>query len=217
MFSIVRSNHESGCTSNFVAIGNLIDHELKSCHAAIIIQKDKELFEFHFDGEMVELKTIEDDYYHKILSIIKPDDIPSFLGYCQMVEEKANPIYGYFYSGQSYDPIDGHHICDNNLSEIMTCVGFCLNVLTGFILEDEFLKFSDWPSQPENSEYLKKFCTKYNKDINDIASSHRRITPREILISAFYTTLPIRKKDIDSKKLAIEEHFKNRERVKSKV
>jgi len=82
----------------------------------------------------------------------------------------------------------------------MTCVGFCLNVLKGF-LEEDYINYQDWDESSHTSspDYLIKYAKRYNLNIDDISKSHRRITPLELLTSAFFTNTPILKSSIDSK------------------
>ena len=120
--------------------------------------------------------------------------------------KNANPNYGYFYSGESYNK-DGVHLSNIDLGERMTCVGFCLNVMNGF-LEENYLKFDEWSSDTHTDpNYLTVFCKNHNLDELKIKSSHRRISPRECLISGHFDELPISKAQIDSKKNEVEEFF----------
>lgn len=198
MFEIVRSLVEDDRITDFVAIGNLIDGNAISKHAAFIIKHNDELFEFHYTGEIIEFEKIGRDYYHKITDTIDPEEVPAFIAKCKNIQKKAKPIYGYFYSGESYD-IDGNHIGDPILGQRMTCVGFCLNVLKGF-LEEDYLIYTDWTSETHDSkDYVELYCKENKIDPEDIIDSHRRITPRECLTSCYFTNLPISKKQIDNK------------------
>jgi len=76
-----------------------------------------------------------DTYFHKTTLTIHPDEVPAFIVYCQQIKQKAKPIYGFFYSGEFYDK-EGNYLMNKDLGERMTCVGFCLNVLKGFLEED---------------------------------------------------------------------------------
>ncbi len=213
MFEIVRSLFESDRESDFVGIGNLTD-EKDSYHAGFVIRYQKKLYEFHYSGTEIEFIPLENDYYHKITDTIIPEEIPAFIAQCQNIKKKANPKYGYFYSGESYDS-DGNHLNSIDRGERMTCVGFCLNVLKGF-LEEDYLEYSDWTSESHKKEgYLAWYCDKYKLDSKKLQSSHRRITPRECLTSCFYNRLPIRKSDIDKKINDVNEHFIARMRTQN--
>jgi len=208
MFEIVRSNHESDINVDFVAIGNLVDNHFESTHSAFLIQYDETIYVFHYTGWEIEFKSqqTDDDYYHKITETITPDEIPAFLAYAKTIKKHANPIYGYFYSGEYYNT-NGEHFGDKNLGESMTCVGFCLNVLKGF-LEEDYIAYTDWSEDSHNDkDFLERFCAKYNKNPDLIKDAHRRITPRECLTSCFLKDLPIRKHVIDKKILQVNNHF----------
>ena len=160
MFEIIRSLKESDFDKDYVAIGNLIDNDIESYHSAFIIQYESELFLFHYTGINIEYEAVNGDYFHKINEKILPKEIPAFIAYCKTIKKRANPIYGYFYSGEYYD-LNGEHFGDKNLGECMTCVGFCLNVLKGF-LEKDYIQYSDWTEDSHNDkDYLESFCAKY--------------------------------------------------------
>jgi hypothetical protein len=211
MFEIVRSKKESDRVSDYVALGNLLDDKTNSYHSAFVIQYNNELYEFHYTGSDIELISLRRDYFHKITDTININEVPAFLAQCTNIQKNANPKYGYFYSGESYD-INGNHSSNSNLGEVMTCVGFCLNVLKGFHEEEDYIEYSDWNSDShEEPNYLKNYCDWHGLDPEKIQSSHRRITPRELLISGFFKELPIRKFDIDKKKSNVENIFSTRE------
>ena len=213
-FEIVRSKVESDKISDFVALANLLN-KAESYHSAFVIQYERKLYEFHYTGTAIEFCEMNKDYYHKITNTILPDEIPSFIAQCKNIEKIAKPQYGFFYSGESYD-IYGNHLSETDLGERMTCVGFCLNVLKGF-LEEDYLNYSDWTSESHDDEsYLETFCANNGIEISKISNSHRRITPRECLISGFFDKLPISKAYIDSKKNDVDDHFKDRLRVAEK-
>lgn len=206
MFDITRSKFESDRTTDFVAIGNILDEKGYSCHAAFVIQYKDSLFEFHYTGKDVIYDNITNDYYHKITDTIPSFLVPSFIAFCLNVLKSASPQYGFFYSGEKYNK-DGSHKSDSPLGETMTCVGFCLNVLKGFHDED-YIEYSEWVGESVQSKtYLERFCNTYNLDIKTIQFEHRRITPREVLVSCFFTELPIHKKEIETKMDEIDEWF----------
>lgn len=205
MSEIVRTLYESKNDSDFVAIGNLLDGT-DSYHSAFIIQHDSEIFEFHYTGRSIEFNVNHENYYHLESKVIHKDEVPAFIAQCLNIKSKANPRYGFFYSGESYD-INGNHLSNTDLGETMTCAGFCLNVLKGF-LEEDYIEYSDWDNTPyPNPDYVAEFCTKYGLDINKIRLSHRRITPRECLISCKFNRLPIRKAQIDAEQLQVQTYF----------
>lgn len=207
MFEILRSKIESDRITDFVAIGNLIK-EAEAYHSAFVISYGKELYEFHYTGEEIEFKVIDNDYFHKITDTIVSEEVPAFIALCKNILKNANPTYGFFYSGESYN-LDGTHLSNLDLGERMTCVGFCLNVLKGF-LEEDYIVYEDWTSEThEKNGYLESYCEKYKLDPSKISVSHRRITPRECLTSCFFSELPISKKEIDERIGEVDEYFIN--------
>ena len=209
MFEIVRSKIETDRITDFVAIGNLIDDKAVSYHAAFIIKCENILYEFHYTGSSIELIQLQRDYFHKITDTISPEEVPAFMALCKNIQKKANPIYDFYYSGESYD-IDGNHISNPESGERMTCVGFCLNVLKGF-LDEDYLVYSDWTSETNQlKEYLEYFCRNNNIAPIKITSSHRRITPRECLTSCFFKDIPITKQRIDERIGKVDDFFLTR-------
>ena len=209
MFEIVRSKYESDLTTDFVAIGNLVSQDsLLSTHAAIIISHGGLLWEFDYDGVNINLQILEMDYFHKITNTIIPDEVPAFVAMCNKIKEKANPIYGFFYNGEYYNRETFHHTHSTDFVEVMTCVGFCLNVLKTF-LEEEYLVYEEWNLNSEKwIKYLEDFCSKNNLDPSKVKQHLRRITPRECLTSCFFTDIPISKSNIESKIQDVNYHFK---------
>ncbi|WP_395077593.1 hypothetical protein [Flavobacterium sp.] len=207
MFEIINTLKEEDITENFVAIGNLINENKEPYHSALIIKYNSDLIQYHYTGSEIELRNIDFEYFHKRTKTIHKEEIPAFIAYCKSIQKNANPIYGYFYSGEYYDN-NGEHFCKKEIGERMTCVGFCLNVLKGF-LEVDYLKYNDWDSSTHSNEYLIKYAEKHNLDILKIQESHRRISPIEILSSGFFYNTPISKIEIDSKVDEIKEYLIN--------
>lgn len=205
MFEIIKTLDEEDIKEDFVAIGNLIDDIKEPFHAALIIKYNSDLFQYHYTGSEIELSEIAHDYFHKRTNTIHHSEIPAFIAYCNSIKKRANPIYGYFYSGEYYDN-KGHHFSEKIIGERMTCVGFCLNVLKGF-LEKDYLKYTDWDSSSHSSEYLLKYAEKHNLNLELIQESHRRISPIEILTSGFFYKIPITKNEIDNKLDEVKEYL----------
>lgn len=92
----------------------------------------------------------------------------------------------------------------------MTCAGFCLNVLKGF-LEEDYLAYADWDNVAyPRATYVEEFCTTHGLDMDKIQASHRRITPRECLVSCLFDQLPIRKAQIDAEQPRVQAYFDQR-------
>jgi hypothetical protein len=205
MTEIVRTLFASDNDVDFVGIGNLLIGA-ESTHSALIIRYQAEVFAFHYTGYSIEFGRNSEDYFHIPTSVIHRDEVPAFIVQCLSIIRNANPVYGYFYSGESYD-MDGNHLSPGSLGEVMTCTGFCLNVFKGF-LEEDYLAYDDWGNAPyPNQGYVVEFCNRHGLDVNQVQASHRRITPREGLISCLFSDLPIRKTQIDGQQARVEAHF----------
>jgi len=205
MFPVNRTLDMTEGVHEYVAIANLHEGHIPT-HAAIIINYKEELILFHYTGYDIEYSIVSDEYYHRVTKLIAQDEIPSFIALCKNIQKKANPSYGFFYSGESYDT-NGDHLSNSDTGERMTCVGFCLNVLKGF-LEADYIEYSDWTeASHEDDQYLERYCTNHQLEIESIRSSHRRINPRECLASAFFNNLPIQKVDIDEKVQILDTYF----------
>ena len=205
--AIIKSREDAGSTADFVALA--YQHDDRYPHAAFIIQHKGYLTEFHYDGGSVVYTTLFDNYFHKNTLTIHPDEVPAFIVYCKQIKQKAKPIYGFFYSGEFYDE-EGNYLMNKDLEERMTCVGFCLNVLKGF-LEEDYIDYTDWGSETHTEpDYLKTYCKRHNLDIDKVKASHRRITPLEYLTSGLFSNLPIRKSQIDGRKDDVKEYVLNR-------
>lgn len=199
MFEIINTLTEKDIKENFVAIGGCIDANGIAEHSVLVIRYNDQLSHIHFNGSDILFDRISSEFcFHKITETIDEKLIPSFIAMCKRVKKTANPRYGFFYSGEYYD-LNGLHFSEKEISETMTCSGFCLNILKGF-LEKDYLVYTDWntPSYP-TEEYLKNFANHFNLDIEKISESHRRISPLELLSSAYFTNLPITKLEVDSK------------------
>lgn len=197
MFERVYSRTESDIDTDFVAIGYL-PLANRITHSAFVIQYEGILYEFHYEGSAIDFSEIWNNYFHKITASVHPEEVPAFMAMCEQIKKKANPKYGYFYSGENYDR-SGNHFGMRDLGERMTCVGFCLNVLKGFFDED-YIEYADWKEDThKQTGYLEKYCIRHNIDISKVKASHRRITPLEFLTSGFFIDFPIRKIQIDGK------------------
>jgi len=204
--AIIKSGEDSGSIADFVALGYQYDDRYS--HAAFIIQYEGDLIEFHYDGFGVVYSALLDTYFQKITQTIHPDEVPAFIVYCKRIKEKAKPIYGYFYSGEFYDS-EGNYLMNKDLGERMTCVGFCLNVLKGF-LEEDYIDYTDWGNETHTEpDYLQSYCKRHQLDMSKVKASHRRVTPLEYLTSGLFSDLPIRKFQIDSRKDDVKEYVLN--------
>lgn len=209
MFDIINTLTEVDVKNDYVAIGSYINPKKTPSHSVLVIKYNDIINHFHFTGKEILYDGIYDNNcFHKITETIDPKLIPSFIMMCRRIMKTANPRYGYFYSGEYYDT-NGVHFSEKAISETMTCSGFCINILKGF-LENDYILYPDWntTSYP-TQDYLEQFANHFKIDKDKISESHRRISPLELLCSGYFSILPIRKNDIDLKIDEISEYLLN--------
>lgn len=204
-------------TDNFVAITVTLNDLGQASHSGLLISYNKTTYHFHFDTADVLLLQVDlklaKNVYHKKLEIIDRQLIASFLNHCKIIAKTAMPQYGYFYGGSYYE--NGIYHSNNNTPQLMSCVGFCINVITGFIEEKKYIEFLDWQPVTDKAEkwfntFVVELQKKYPKlDVNALKNDFRRIKPSELISSAYFNMLPIRKVQTDQVNLIVEEVFKS--------
>lgn len=219
MFEIINTVSEKDVKEEFIAIGTYVSDSRISqytygtaYHSLLIIKYKDEIWQFHYTGNptlgILLDQNIDTKCFHKITDTIDTRLIPAFIMMCKRILKNAKPKYGFFYSGEFYD-VNGVHFSEKEIGERMTCSGFCINVLKGF-LEQDYLMYTDWDSTSHKTEnYLEDYCNSRGLNIKEIEISHRRISPLELICSGFFTDLPISKKQIETKLESTEEYFKN--------
>lgn len=197
---------------SFVAAAVKVDNAGIAHHAGLVISTSGKYYLFHYTGEIVILDIVPNGkwYFHKNLSFITNEEVLAFYAHCKIISTKANPSYGYFYSG-SYYTEEGQYFSESGIPEFMTCVGFCINVVLGFIESDEYFVYSDWSEDSVKNahgvfanhiDYFNWFISQpnvqgQNIDIQLFKENLRRINPAEYVASAYLEIIPIRKKAID--------------------
>jgi hypothetical protein len=201
---------------NFVAIGvtiTAIDGIQQGGHSAIFLCLEKTLYIFHFFPENVIFQEAQQDaaynyYYLKKLDYFSDDEteLIMFKSYCERIKEKSNLKFGFVFGGSFYDPLTGEYFSDSlTLPELSTCVGFCINVLTGWIFEiEKYLEFDDWETitleHPGFRNVFERVRERYpTLNEEEYNAKHKRIHPNELTISSYFSVenMPIRKKMID--------------------
>jgi len=196
LFDIVQTVNATD-SHDFVALGSNFGGSYPY-HSLLVVRYSEMLRGFQYFGTANEIDNIPNDCFHTIMSHIQKSDIPAFIAHCKNVIKNASPEFGYFYSGDEYDQ-NGVHFSNFKGQQRMTCVGFCLAIIKGFIDEEEFINYTDWNQASLENEYLTKFCEENNFNISDIESHARRITPLDYIACGLVQgELPIRKKSIDN-------------------
>ncbi|WP_316845531.1 hypothetical protein [Pedobacter psychrodurus] len=202
--------------ADFVAISVTADEKGNAVHSGLLIRHDDQVYFFHYNKEKVLLNEVDislaERVFHKELSIIDRKLIRAFINHCRIIEHTAQPNYGYFYGGSFYE--DGEYHSDSPFPQLMTCVGFCINVITGFLEEKKYIEHTDWEPVSEKAEqYFQDFVATFKAshteaDIENLKKDMRRIKPSELLASGYFSELPIRKTSTDTVKPSLEEILK---------
>ena len=206
---------------DFVAIGSetrsINNNTRVICnHSFLLICLEKQLFKFHYTGEVVLLEEVEienlEGYYFNILRIIHELQVSTFKGFCEDLLNLVHPIYGFVFNDSFYSIDENKNFFLNNaIHDITTCSGFCVKVIRGFLINNpEYLRISDWDinsflnAPPGYRDYMNQVLINFAilNGLNDLdqliaLGELKRITPIELLISAYYTDLPIIKESID--------------------
>lgn len=175
-------------------------------HAAIFFTYNGEPQLFHFDGKDVIIEPLspQEIYWQKRLDFLDPILLPSFFAHCELILENARPKFGYFYDGALYTS-EGNFISPQDHPQYMTCVGFCLSVIKGFLSDQDFFSYQDWDFDSLAGEinFVERFLEKVRElnpdiELNDFVPHLRRILPSEYLSGAFCSSLPVTKAFTDS-------------------
>jgi hypothetical protein len=190
---------------NLIGAAVYINPRKQAKHAGIFIRYNGKNKLFHYDGLNVLLEDYDNDqlYVVKEIDFIHSSLIPSIVMHCELVLEKASPLYGYFYMGSMYNE-SGDFISEGNMPEYMTCVGFCLNYFKYILKGKDFFNYLDWTSLGlgEKEGFVESFINEVqdkfqNIDINMFQNGIRRINPLEYLTGAFSEKIPVRKEFVD--------------------
>ncbi len=162
------------------------------------------LYIFHYNGTSVELDILEPNvwYFDKPFEFIKNDEVAAFFIYCEDILNDANPSYGFNYNG-SYFKEDGRYFSSIEDYQFMTCVGFCLNVITGAIENHSYILHEEWEmADHEKDIYFQEHMDSLLNSVSRekrklIKKNQRRIYPIEYFTSSFIDAIPISKKSIE--------------------
>lgn len=201
---VIKSRNHS-LDLDFVAAAIKYDIEKEvAYHAGIAICMAGHLSIFHYNGTEILLEAMNPDkwYIDKVFDFITHEEVASFYIYCEDIKKEARPEYGFCYNG-SYFKEDGTYYSDTEDFQFMSCVGFCLNVITGAIEGKQYLQHEDWEmADHEKDAYFQKYLDGYLDSVprekrNRIKKMQRRIYPMDYFTSAFINSAPIAKTQID--------------------
>jgi hypothetical protein len=178
-------------------------------HAALIIRYNNVTRVLHFFGSVL-LESVDDIVSEGRFIFIKPLDfippflIPSFVAHCELIQEEAKPQYGFFYDPRSFYDGMGKFQNPGSFPEYMTCVGFCLTVIQSYLVNEEFLYYSDWDHNTYDLDQLRLAYQMVQIQRNhpnvkpeDLMKAVRRILPIEYLSGAYGDKRPVRKSFTD--------------------
>lgn len=203
-------------TNDFVAISSEVDEDGTCYHSGLIICYQEEVHYFHYTATEVRLEKLvlpltDKSIFIKHLNCIHNLEVEAFLGHCEkLLADGVSPIYGFVFNDSYYDTTSKDSFLVNAQHDITTCVGFCIKVIRGSLFNhDEYLKLSDWNintlqnTNPRLISYfnhvINNYCAIHNLTTTELISTDelKRITPTELLCSAFLVDLAIHKISID--------------------
>ena len=202
--------NEQDLPENFVSIATKIENK-EATHAAILIRHKSINYLHHFPGntspEVIEDFNEDGWYVYKIIEAINVDDefeVGAFLQHCKRICNKSNITYSFIADGSSYND-RGEFLSRLGLPELGSCVGFCVNTLTGGLIDvqDSLFELDDWDDSEINQFVDKWAMQQVNNKYPDLDWSlynafKKRIKPIEYLCSSFIDTFPIRKSQIEA-------------------
>lgn len=189
--------------SDFVGVAVYIDKDGVAHHSGLVIAYQGNYNLFHYTGSDVEFNdNVTRAFIFKKLKFVSKEEVSAFYAHCLVIQQNANPTYGYFFTGDYYDK-DGKYFSQSGLEEYMTCVGFCISVIKGFIEAEEYFCNEDWTEDNVPTWFFQFFINQLREqDPNRIIDENlfkkhlRRISPTEYTTGA-YLDIPVRKKQVD--------------------
>ncbi|WP_091372351.1 hypothetical protein [Mucilaginibacter mallensis] len=201
---IIRGDYDS-LPDNIIGVAvSLLNDDIN--HSGIFIRYNNTNYLFHFDSVDVVLIEIPKDaiVFFKQLTFIPPEFITSTFHWFRQLEKFKSPDYGLFYSGSFYNESTLEFIDKNQMPEIMSCVGFCLNVLKTVLRGNDFINYTDWNYHNgiTDDKILRYFINAKKNypdiDIIEFAQHVRRILPVEYFTAGFDLNIPVKKAFTDS-------------------
>ena len=210
---LVKSDTEK-LPDNFVAIAVQLNDKGVAIHSGLIIGVKGEHKLFHFTiSDDIKLEDIpsEEWYFHKEIKLISPSEVNVFLQRCKMIQDTANPRFGFFYDGSYYNE-KGKLVSTANKGGYTNCSLFCINVILGYIESETYFEYSDWTSDKVSDGFYQSLVNRRpffisEMELENLKSILIRIPPIDYTASAFKNELPIRKQDIGEEVELLTEHF----------
>jgi len=189
--------------TDFVGVAVYVNEQGDAYHSGLVIAFQGVYNLFHYTGSDVEFnEDTSGQFFFKKLGFISKEEVSAFYAHCISVQKNANPTYGFFFAGDYYNK-EGQYFSQSGLEEYMTCVGFCISVVKGFIEAEDYYVYEDWTEENVPTRFFQFFIEQLRaqnpgKNIDEqLFRKHlRRINPTEYTSGA-YLDIPIRKKKID--------------------
>lgn len=217
---------DSSIENDFVGIYGELDESGDCEHVGLIIRYNSNTHLFHFNRAGIHLEPFNtsDDtlkYYKKLSLFSHKEEVVSFLGHCQYLKKTIpNNITrnNYLLDPSYFSSTNQSFLVDSTSNLVVTtCVGFCIKVIDGAMLDNNYINLDDWDEsslsesyRTRTLQYLDKIAIEEGKTLTDLfnESDIKRITPAELVSSAFFEDHAITKDSIDSIVTLIEDHFR---------
>ena len=217
--TLIRFN-SSQLPNNFVALAAMVV-EGTCTHAGILIRHQGANYLCHYPGselpEVVSLVSEDPIYVYKIWKGIRTNEeseAGSFLQHCRRVCSRSDITYSFVLDRSNYD-LEGFFVANDGLPELGTCVGFCVKVLTSYLVHaDSYFFLDDWDETEipvyYGAMYDQRVIQRFPEiDWDTYATFRKRITPLEYLSSAFLDGHPISKVAIEGIRSEVVRYISN--------
>lgn len=161
---------------NTVLVAVQVDDVGRATHSALLIGVEGDYFLFHFTSTEVLLDPapLNEWYFCKELEVVNGEEFSlDFLAHCENIIIEETPNFGMWFDGSYYDE-NGRHFTDSSPVNYTTCVGFCIRVITGFLIsKSKYFELDDWDTQSvENllhTEFFANFVNEFRKKYPDVS------------------------------------------------
>jgi len=208
-------------TKDYIGISITMNSQGIGYHSGIIICSDEIIYHFHFTGQMIYEEfgpVVPNNIYIKELKILNTALVTTYKAIAEIIYEDAVIDYGIVFDKSFFKP-DGSYYATNGIPNVVTCVGFCIKVISAFLYnQEEYLNVDDWDTTSLESiendlpglvEYTIDYLNQVVPGLSDelLQTLVKRIRPSELTSSAFYNSLPVAKGNIDTIRPAIENYL----------
>lgn len=195
----IKDSSDQQLDSKFIAAAVYINEDGELYHAGIAIGSDAGKRLIHLNDTILDEELNRYQYFIlKNFEHIPKDEAEAFYVHAKDAVNSSSIVMGYYYDGTYFR--EGRFIIPGNEPYTrMSCVGFCLSILRGWNIDDDYIEFGDWnaanslSAEAEANELESLKALYPNLTEADLKTNIRRIKPSEYLAGAFIKTTPIRK------------------------